>query len=181
MFFSQFDLNSFLKAINFAVPTWDLFIIIFFLAAVFLYGLTLGRDRVLTILISMYMALAVINTAPYLDTLRAEINVGQFFAMRVIMFLSLFVFLFFLIARSALLRSFTKDSPGSWSQVFVFSVLHVGLLTSITMSFLPKNSLAHLAPITQSVFISDPGRLAWLILPIIAMIFMRDKHRGQYY
>lgn len=181
MFFSQFDFNSFLKAINFAVPTWDLFIIIFFLAAVFLYGLTLGRDRVLMILISIYMALAVINTAPYIDTLRAEINVGQFFAMRVIMFLSLFVFLFFLISRSALLRSFTKDSPGSWSQVFVFSVLHVGLLTSITLSFLPKNSLAHLAPITQSVFISDPGRLAWLLLPIVAMIFMKDRHRNTYY
>jgi len=181
MFFSQFDLNGFLKAINFAVPTWDLFIIIFFLAAVFLYGLTLGRDRVLVILISMYMALAVINTAPYIDTLKAEINVGQFFAMRVIIFLGLFVFLFFLIARSALLRSFTKDSPGSWSQVFVFSVLHVGLLMSITLTFLPKDALAHLAPITQSVFISDPGRLAWLILPIAAMIFMKDRHRNTYY
>ena len=171
----KIDIMAIFSAIDFSTPTWDLFIILFFIGSVFLYGFTLGRDRVLTILISIYMALAVVNTAPYISALKAEVSMGQMFALKVATFVGLFVILFFLIARSALLRNFTGDVTGNWSHVFVFSVLHVGLLTSVTLSFLPLNALNHLAPITKIVFTSDPGKLAWLILPIVAMVFMKSK------
>ncbi|MEA3272831.1 MAG: hypothetical protein U9P90_04160 [Patescibacteria group bacterium] len=171
----KIDIASILSAIDFSAPSWDLFIVLFFVVAVLLYGLTLGRDRVLTILISIYMALAVVNTAPYLSTLKAEVNLGQMFALKVVAFLGLFVILFFLLARSALLHNFSKGGLGSWMQVFIFSVLHVGLLTSATLSFLPITAVEHLAPTTQLVFTSDMGRFAWIILPIIAMILLKDR------
>lgn len=171
----KIDFGGILKAIDFSAPSWDLFIVIFFVVAVLLYGLTLGRDRVLTILISIYMALAVVNTAPYINSLKAEVAVGEVFALKVVTFLGLFVVLFFLLARSALLHSFSKGNIGSWAQVFIFSVLHVGLLTSSTLSFLPSNAITHLAPTTQAVFISDLGKFAWIILPIVAMILLKDR------
>jgi len=37
----------------------DLFIILFFVIAAFLYGFSLGRDRIVAILVSIYMGLAV--------------------------------------------------------------------------------------------------------------------------
>ncbi|NQU83760.1 MAG: hypothetical protein HQ536_03535 [Parcubacteria group bacterium] len=171
----KIDIAAIMSAIDFSAPSWDLFIVLFFVVAVLLYGLTLGRDRVLTILISIYMALAVVNTAPYLSTLKAEVNIGQIFAFKVVAFLGLFVILFFLLARSALLHTFTRGGAGSWAQVFIFSVLHVGLLTSATLSFLPVAALGHLSETTQLVFTSEAGRFAWIILPIVAMILLKDK------
>ena len=46
---------DFVTNINWAAPSWDLFIILFFIVAAFLYGLSLGRNRVIVILVSIYM------------------------------------------------------------------------------------------------------------------------------
>src|SRR5687767_4847400 len=100
------DVIHWLQAVNWASPSWDLFIVLFFLVTVFLYGMSLGRDRIIVILVSIYMALAVVSNAPILGKLDATVNLGQFFAFRVTTFLGIFVLLFFLLSRSALLKTF---------------------------------------------------------------------------
>lgn len=170
---------SFLQSINWATPTWDLFILFFFIIGAFLYGLSLGRERIIIILISIYMALAVINTAPFLDKLYGKeliINIGQDFAIKVTLFFGVFVVLFFLLSRSALSRSFGNASAGSWWQVILFSFLHVGLLTSVVLSFLPSQTASHLLPITQQIFASEIGKFIWIIAPIVAMILFKGKN-----
>jgi len=168
---------QFLQSINWATPTWDLFIVIFFVVAAFLYGLSLGRDRVIVILVSIYMALAVINTAPYLSTLSGKdlsINIGQNFAFKVTLFLGVFIILFFLLSRSALSRTFGgASSGGSWWQVILFSFLHVGLLISVVLSFLPPQTAEHLLPVTRQIFTSDLGKFFWIITPIVAMVLFK--------
>lgn len=169
------DVAKFLSGINWAAPTWDLFIVLFFVATVFLYGLSLGRDRIIVILVSIYMALAVVSNAPFLGKLHADINVNQYFAFKVTTFLGLFVLLFFLLSRSALLKTFSGFASGSWWQVLVFSVFHVGLLVSITLGFLPPDAVSHLAPITQQVFASDAGRFIWIVAPIFGMVMLKGE------
>ena len=169
---------DFLQSINWSVPSWDLFIVIFFVIAVFLYGISLGRDRIIFILISLYMALAVINTAPYLSSWSSKVvnvNVGDF-AFKATLFLGIFVFLFFLLSKSALSSTFGEVSAGGkWWQVIIFSFLHVGLLISIILSFLPNGITDHLLSTTRHVFISDPGKFFWLIMPIGAMILFNRR------
>jgi len=166
--------QSYVATINWASPTWDLFIILFFLIAGFLYGLSLGRDRIIVILVSIYMALAVVNTAPYIGTVASEIGLSQLFVLRISAFLGVFIVLFFLLARSALLQTFvTSDSHGSWWQVLLFSFLHVGLLIAITLSFLPKEASLNLAPVTRRLFVTDTARFVWILLPIVAMILIK--------
>ncbi len=170
-----------LQNINWSTPTWDLFIAIFFIVGAFLYGFSLGRDRVIVILVSIYMALAVINTAPYLDTLSGKdisINFGPNFAFKVTLFLGVFVALFFLLSRSALSRTFGGVSAGSWWQVILFSFLHVGLLISVILSFLPISAAEHLMPITRQVFMSDLGQFLWITTPIVAMIIFRGGEKN---
>ena len=53
-------------AINLSDPSWDLFILMFFVVGALLYGFTLGRERVIVLIVSMYMGLAVIGNAPWL-------------------------------------------------------------------------------------------------------------------
>lgn len=169
------DAATAVQNVNWAAPSWDLIIILFFLVAVFLYGVSLGRERVIVILVTIYMSLAVVTNAPYIKDWDKQIDVGKFFAFRVLLFLGTFVILFFLAGRSALSRTFTGLAAASWWQVLLFSVFHVGLLISITLSFLPAEALNQLAPMTREVFASDNGRFFWIVAPIVAMVFAKAK------
>lgn len=177
--------QSYVANVNWAQPTWDLFIILFFVIAGFLYGLSLGRDRIIVILVSIYMSLAVVNSAPYLSRGATEVGIGSFFVMKVSAFIILFISLFFLLSRSALLSTIaSSDAHGAWWQVLLFSFLHVGLLTAITLSFLPTSSLNTLAPLTRSLFSGNTALFLWIIAPILAMVLIKggvnEKRKYKY-
>ncbi len=161
---------QYFTSLNWSAPTWDLFIIIFFVVGALLYGLSLGRDRVIVIMVSVYMALAVVSNTPILSTLNLSLHVNDNSVLKISFFLGIFVILFFLMSRSALLRTIGgSGAPGSWWQTIVFSILQVGLLISITLNFLPKEITQNLSVQTKNVFLSDNGRSAWMILPILLM------------
>ena len=61
--------QNFLQSINWSNPSWDLMIALVFIVGSFLYGFSLGRDRLIVIMVSIYMALALISNAPYLDVM----------------------------------------------------------------------------------------------------------------
>jgi hypothetical protein len=169
------DIASLIAGIDFTNPTWDLFVILFFVIGAFLYGFSLGRDRIIVILVSIYMSLAVVNTIPLING-DASISVGDVFAFKLTSFFVVFLFLFFLFARSGLLRTIAVgDNSGRWYHVLIFSILHVGLIISIAMSFLPPEYLNNFAPQTQQIFISEIGRFVWIIAPIF---FMAVTKRG---
>lgn len=167
----------FILNINWTAPTWDMFIAFFFLIAAFLYGFSLGRDKVIVILVSLYVALAVVNSAPFIKNLNTEINVAtSLFAFKISTFLGVFLALFFFLSRSAILHSLAAGNAlGKWWQVLLFSVLHAGLLVSVVLSFLPTDTLNYLAPFTRQVFTSEFGRFVWIIMPIFAMIGLRGN------
>jgi len=126
-----------IQQVNWAVPTWDLFIVLFFIVGAFLYGMSMGRDRVLVVLISMYMALAVVGNAPILRDINAiQFSFDDNVALRIGAFIIIFLLLFFLVSRSALLHTIGRGpSSGSWWQTITFSILQVGLFISIAMTF----------------------------------------------
>lgn len=173
------SVTNFVHSINWTSPTWDLFIWIFFIVASFLYGVSLGRDRIIVIMVGLYMALAIVGNTPFLRTITAQVDV-QGFGAKFTVFVGSFVIFFFLLSRSALSDALSRANPrnGNWLQVSIYSVLHVGLLISIVLSFLPLTSIALLAPMTQQVFLSDIGRFVWLIAPIVAMIVLQNNRGG---
>ncbi len=162
-------------SVNWASPTWDLFIVMFFILTVFLYGMSLGRDRIIVILVSIYMAMAVVSNAPIIGGANPnhDVQFGNIFAMKVSAFLGLFILLFFLLSRSALMKTFGNMAAGKWWQVLAFSIFHVGLLISITLSFLPAEAVGQLAPITRNLFASDIAKFVWVVAPITGMIFLK--------
>jgi hypothetical protein len=175
-------MERFFAQLNFSSPTWDLFIIPFFLVFSLLYGLSLGRDRILVIIVSIYMALAVVNTAPFLRAMEGttiNVAIGPYFAFRVTVFLSVFLVIFFLLSQSALAGTLGgHHEQGSVIQVILFSVLHVGLLISVTLSFLPREIAERFAPLTRNIFLSEIGRFIWIVAPILAMVAMRTRRRS---
>jgi hypothetical protein len=166
-----------LSRLNLASPTWDLFILLFFVIGSFVYGLSMGRERVVMLIVAVYMALAVVNSAPYIRAFAAQVNFGQAFAFQITTFVGVFLLLFFLLSKTALATSFSLGTAGKWWQVLMFSMLHVGLLTSVILSYLPPPALASLTPVTRDIFTSDVGKFVWIITPIFAMIVVRPEKK----
>lgn len=164
-----------IQSLDWSKPTWDLFLLLFFLIASFVYGLSLGRDRIIVIMVSIYMALAVVNFAPYITTFSADVNINDAISFRVVAFIGLFLLLFFFLSQNALLRTFSADAYGSIWQVVVFSIIHVGLMLSVTLSFLPTEVIDGLTPLSQNFFLSDPAKAIWITLPIVAMALFKGR------
>ncbi len=169
------DFGAMLQSINWNNPSWDLFLILFFVIGALFYGISLGRDRITVIMVSIYMALAVVNYAPFLTTFNADVQINNAFSFRIVAFLGLFVLLFFFLSQSALLKSFGSESYGKLWQVVIFSVIHVGLLLSVTLSFMPESMLASLSPVSHQLFIADAAKAVWITLPIVAMALLKNR------
>lgn len=173
------ETSSVVQHIDWTRPTWDLFIILFFVVAAFLYGLSLGRDRIIVILVSIYMSLAIVEHAPFLNSewLHNAINnfVNQFFVFQISAFVILFIVFFLIITRSALMKTIaSSDTTGPWWQVFLYSILHVGLIVSIVLSYLPVETVNEvLAPLTRQIFTTEVALSSWMLGPVIAMVIFK--------
>lgn len=168
---------QFFSNFNPASPTWDLFIILFFVIATFLYGLTLGRARVVVQIVSSYMTMALLAAAPFMDKIEARtpLNHTVFY---LVSFLVVFVFLFMLLSKSAF-HKHLSEGKGSWSDVLLLSIVQVGFLTSIVLSSMSGWGLGHLSGITRIVFAEQPAPFIWTVLPIAALIVIRNKRDGK--
>lgn len=160
-----------LTSVNWQKPTWDLFILVFFLVSAFVYGISLGRERSFSIMVSIYMALAIVTTLP--KTPFTE----NLFAVQAGTFLGIFFIIVLLVSRSALLKS--GEEKGIL-QSLIFSILHVGLLISVTLSFLSANATKDFSPLTQTLFLKQPALFLWIIAPIIAMVVFGKKKEKKY-
>lgn len=160
--------QNFVQSLNIASHPWDAAVLVFAVVSALLYGLSLGRDRIIVILVSMYMSLAVVNALPNF-VLNVSFN-GQS-AIQITTFISVFVVLFFFVSRFALLRTIGANlSEGRFHHTIIFSVLHVGLLISITMSYLPSEIMQQFTPLTQHIFTGQWQAFAWIIAPVVAML-----------
>jgi hypothetical protein len=174
------DIQNLLASVNWTTPTWDLFILIFFLAAVFLYGFSLGRDRIIIILISIYISLTLIYYFPFFEAVNsAELKFGEAYIFQIGLFLFAVLAIFFLISRSAVYSIFGGGSQGSWWQVLLFSFLQVGLFLSIVLSFLPEEIISELAPLTKQVFIGRDVQFVWLLAPVLAMVLVGKRKKSE--
>lgn len=165
---------GFLSNVNWDVPTWDLFIGIFFVITALIYGLSLGRERVLVILVSIYMAFAVASNLPFInEEVAQKFNFGPAFVMRTVVFLVLIAALFFLFSRMGLFMS--SGSRTSLPLVALFSILHVGLFITVIFSFMPAAFISGVSETTQVLFDSDMGRFLWILSPVIALYLAKSK------
>lgn len=168
------DLWFSFMGIDWSVPTWDIVILFFVIVTVIIYSFTLGRDRIVTLLISTYLSLAIATNLPYVDNMTKWLNKNVHLSFQISAFLLVFIVLFIFISRSSLLHGL-NSLAGSWWQTILFSLLQVGLLVSVTLSFLAPSVVANLSEFTQVVFTSDLGKFCWIILPILALVFFKGK------
>lgn len=162
--------TEFFTTLDWANPSWDVFLIVFFLLASLIYGISLGRDRIMVILVAIYMSLAVVTYVPFIREFNASVSLNDSFAFKVSVFLGLFILLFFFLSHSALIKTFAaKTQQGKIWQIIILSFLQTGLLISVTLSFFPQDASPWLSDFTKQLFVSDAAKAVWIILPIALM------------
>lgn len=167
------QLTDFSARLSFANPTWDLFVLVFFVVGALVYGFSLGRDRIIMIMVALYMALVAVTNLPFVPQFGARIALDNGFAIRVGTFVGLFVILFFMLTRSALNHALSGNGAlGTWWHVLFLSFVQVGMLISVVMSFLPLFWLGKLAPLTRTVFVSPWGKFLWVLMPIFGLLLI---------
>jgi len=170
--------QGFFSNLDWSKPSWDLFIILFFLVASLIYGISMGRDRAIVVIVAIYMALAVVDYAPFVEKLISGTAIQQLFIFKITSFLVVFIVLFYLLAQSALLNTIaSRSATRSWWQAILFSFLQVGLLISIVLSFLPEVSLKELSDFTRMIFTTETARFIWIALPIVVMALIKKPKR----
>lgn len=179
---SQF--SEFARGLSWSNPTWDLFIIVFLMVGTLIYGFSMGRDRIIMIMVAVYMALVAATRLPYVPDFGAAVSLSNGFILKMSTFLGLFAILFFMLTRSALNHAISgSGSIGRWWHILVLSFLQVGMMISVVLGFLPPEWLTKLSALMRSCFVSPWGSFAWAVLPIIGLLVVgisNENSRGRY-
>jgi len=163
-----------------AVSGWDLFILLIFLIAVLVYGFFLGRNRLIVLLLSSYFSWIICQSIPWIKLSTfgwLKIEDGPSASLEIIIFLGLIILFYFFIPRSVLSSSLRikKRGEANWWQLFLLSVVQVGLLIMAILSFLDYQDASNLGSIIKKIFVGPEAKFVWLILPIFAVVLMRRK------
>lgn len=164
------------STIGFA-PTWDLLVFIVVIAAMFLYGMTSGKGKILTLLLSTYFSFLIITLAPWKE-IGIYFNYAKDFpsaTFEIFIFLALIIASCFLLPNSVIgsISRIGRGGKGAWWQTAVFSVLEAGLLTSVILSLLPAQGLGDINSLLKQFFTGQFPQFIWILMPILAMVLLR--------
>lgn len=147
------------------------------IVAVLAYGVFVGRDRMVTLLLSMYLSLAILTNAPLITTASRWLRVQDRPTLQLAWFLGLFLLMFFLLWRSDILRGMAFER-GAWWESVLLVLFQLGLLVSIVLFLLPTAFLASIPVGLVEVFLGDLGRSFWLIAPLIFLAVLGRSGGG---
>lgn len=162
-----------------ALPTWDLFITLCFIIGLG-YGLILGRQRIIVVLVACYVAYAVAlvvgetiysilsGSTLLSDTIWIKSNISEFGAKALI---------FGIVAVLLTLKGEISALPGKFAGggksaivVVLYGFLTSGLVVSSIISFLSKTSQQALFYQSSLAELVMKFHNWWLILPIVLMV-----------
>jgi hypothetical protein len=171
------------------LPSWDLFITLFFIIGL-AYGFILQRERIVATLMSVYAALVV-------SQLLVE-PVGQFFKGDKTLFnqiwirsdtspftihIALFVGIIVLLSAKGGINSARGRGAMSHLEVLIYSALNTALIVSSIFSFLPEPTRDAYAATSNFVKFIVENHDWWLGVPVAALIvfgFQRHNRRSTY-
>ena len=168
-----------LANVSWFTPTWDLFVILFLFVVAFLLGLTIGRNKIIILLIGIYIAIVVINFFPFGDIFETP-KMDENFVYPIALFIIIVVLFFFLLSNSALKKVLKRKGDKSVLWIILFSLFYIGLFLSVVLSYFPQDLVDTFNPITQKVFMSELAKFLWAVLPVAGMALIRVRKRKEF-
>lgn len=156
--------------------SWDLLILLVCISAIFSYGLTSGRSRMVSLILSTYFSLVLISFFPWAaasDLLGSKESLSPSF--KAFLFLAIAVAISFLTPRSFLGSGLggKRVGRGSWFYLILFSLCEAGLLVAVVLSFLPQKIVLDLNPLIRQFFVGEVPRFFWIFLPVLVLVLLK--------
>jgi hypothetical protein len=142
----------------------------------------LGRNRMVILLLGSYFSWAIIQALPWERlTSLTWLGIGESpsSSLRMLLFLGLILLFYFLIPRSILSSTLRirKRGDASWLQLFLLSIVQIGFVVSVLLSFLPYDVVNTLVPVVKKIFVGGDAQFVWILLPILVVVLMRRKKK----
>jgi hypothetical protein len=162
-----------IQTFNWFTPSWDLFVLAFWVVASFLFAFAAGRGRVMSVLVSTYIAqLLVIKVPALTHFIGGRLGSTPESLQQLAVFGGLFILLFIFLGRYAFRTSADGRSFTALPFTIVFALLQTGLLINIVLSYMPENVKNSFSQLLKLVFIHQNATFVWMLLPVIFVIFL---------
>ena len=151
-------------------PTWDIIMALTFVAIGFFYGISRGKQKVISVMFYTYASYAIQPALP-VGRIKEMTGVESLFLLKAGLFLlTIFLFVALLGARSRIRSSLRA---GSLWHTFILTFAQSGLLIHLTLSFLPPERVRTLAPLTRTVFANPDLHIWWLVIPLALLAILK--------
>lgn len=167
------DIQFLIHTFNWHSPSWDLFILLFWIVASVLFAFAAGRGRMLTVLVSTYMSQLLVIQAPFFSqAVSSRFNIGIATLAQLATFVILFLIFFVFLNRYAFRSTIDGRQVLALPFVLVFTILQVGLLINIVINYLPDYIKNGFSPLIQFLFLHPNAGFIWLLLPVVFLIIV---------
>lgn len=145
------------------------FLIFFFLISI-VFGMLIGRFRLINVLINVYIAVAILTVIPY-EILKPNSIATLFVFLITVLILTLI--------DSHLFDIHISGSGGSFFwRLFVMSFFEAGLIFSVLISFWGiKTVTNYFSADIYNLFASDYSRVFWMVAPLFVLFFINKKEK----
>ena len=165
-----------LADVSWFTPTLDLIVVLLLIAIAFLLGLALKRNKIIILLIGIYIAIAVVNFFPF-GNIFDRPKIDEDFVYPVGIFIAIVLLFFTLLSRSGLKKAFSKSGDNSIFQIILFSLFSIGLLLSVCLSFFPTDLVQEFNPIVKVLFMAKLSRFLWALAPVFGVLMFKNKRK----
>ncbi len=145
------------------------FLIFFFLVSV-VFGMLIGRFRLINVLINVYIAVAILTVIPH-EILKPNSVATLFIFIISVLILTLI--------DSHLFDIHISGSGGSFFwRLFVMSFFEAGLIFSVLISFWGTKTMANYFSMDiYNLFASVYSRIFWMLAPLFVLFFINKKEK----
>jgi len=157
-------------AFDFSIITWDLFVILFFLIVIFVYGMKAGRGKMFFGIISAYIAIVLTELFPFTPTIAGALNLKDIYLIKLVLFIVVLAITFLVFSKSS-----GSSYKSHWFQVFLLSLIFTGIVLGNLIAFILKDIPIEFSPLTISFLASIKARFWWLLASVIVLVFVRKK------
>lgn len=144
----------------------DIWLLVLFVAISLALVFIVKRKRLGALLFSIYISYVILTFSYFLPDSPAT----------KIAYFGILIFLIFLAMRKFFTFSISGKKIAIWTQSIILSFLTVGMITSLIFSWLPKKEIQEFfSPFSKQLFTSEPFQLAWVVLPLIFLLFIKKN------
>ncbi len=133
----------------------------------FVYGMSIGRSKLITVLINIYVSVALVGVLPKGLFPDYTYNLCIFFGL---------IILLTVLGKKMFEIQLSGSGKGFLWRVFVMSFLEVMLMLSVALSIVPKKvALGYISSGSYGYLVSPNSAFLWMLLPLVFMFMIHKK------